>query len=270
MRAIAYLCLLLLGAISGNDAKDGSHEIAKATRALAWCTLAVGALTAFVLFLQFFILSKTDETARITNRAAVYAKPPRWDPLIGGGAVAGWRISPQWENSGNTATRDLDIESWCPDSEQKSSDPWNLWPETLENLVNKYHLGPKQTGTGVLCNAPLAILDDIKAGKKHLYITSRAIYHDEFDDTYWHVSEYCSEALLLGDFAKPESGIQVTLAPCPNGHNCADKECEREEQNRPGSQSISKSSAARAAAIERSQKKPQVSSDGTSQHQSTK
>jgi hypothetical protein len=116
------------------DAKISNAETSKSqdeinigirdyTRMLAKCTaglVVVGAVTAVVLFLQYCVFKQADETARKAQRAFVAVReisvialgPARLPASIQAwGPDISYRIAVNWENSGSTETRELEIQS---------------------------------------------------------------------------------------------------------------------------------------------------------------
>ena len=119
-------------------------------------------------------------------------------------------------------------------------------------MVNLNGQRSKQLGVGAVCNVPTETLTDVQNGRRHLYITSRAIYRDKFDNSYWHVSEFCVKINnISGDLNNPASSLRFVSTPCTKGHNCHDEECENEALGRPEIlRGYSVSSAIRAERIE--------------------
>jgi hypothetical protein len=188
--------------------------------------LATAALV-YVSWLQQRTLDKTDETFRAGERAFIFPAQNNvaFQPAktIDGKVIRAYPIV--WENSGNSPTVNLVIETYCLDS----------LPLAEKNPITVLHnptahvqrlLGPKQTTWGGVCNYSAEQFDMVRDNGYHLYIASKADYFDIFDNH--HYTEACFEFVNLSKDDKFED-VKVTPQGGINncGRNCADKECEK-------------------------------------------
>jgi hypothetical protein len=177
------------------------------------------------------------EAYSVVQRAFVYPNNPAWVGIFPGpDGVRRWLLSPEWTNFGNTPTRGLEIEGWCPTNATQLADPWAAAPGSLtSNHRNYFVLTPKASTIGVSCDVSIDNVIGAATGALHIYITTRATYFDEFSDDI-HISEYCVEvANISGDItggkgvtSELHSRLGDVTIPCKNGrHNCTDKECDK-------------------------------------------
>lgn len=172
-----------------------------------------------IAYLQVQALWQSDETTRTINRAFVVVGDVLWNPAEKDGSPA-WTIIPQWINSGNTSTKNLQIETSCPNSFIAVEDPTKTGAKTITMYRS---LGPKQTTLGGSCSFAVSDLISVQQGTVHLYVFSRATYHDDFGAP--HVTEFCIRyAAIFGDLANQSSIPTRAHENCAT-HNCTDKEC---------------------------------------------
>jgi hypothetical protein len=175
--------------------------------------------------LQWCTLEKTDDTMRAGGRAFVFVKqsPGQWTTprKIGNEIVHSWHI--EWENSGNSQTKELILELYCVRPQKTSvADPISAYGKPT--VTTQMSLGPKQTTWGGVCNYRAGELESIRTNEMHLYIGARATYFDIFDAP--HVTEYCTEIIdLTGTFDDLSQRPDNRLRNCVM-RNCADKECD--------------------------------------------
>jgi hypothetical protein len=218
--ALFVLVLVIIAALVWERFRDTLNMF---TGVLALATLAL----VYVSALQWSTLEKTDETARASERAFVFPAQNhvQWLPAVKNKDVVTREFPVVWENSGNSPTVNLVIETYC------------LSPVPLSeaNPIMGIHdpvihvqrlLGPKQTTWGGTCIYNADQLDSVKNSGYHLYIASTADYFDIFDKH--HYTETCIELVSLSKDDKFED-INVMprgdLTAC--GRNCADKECDK-------------------------------------------
>jgi hypothetical protein len=195
--------------------------IAIFTGILAFGTVALAVIAVF----QWCTLEKTDKTLRAGQRAFVFVNqsPGQWiEPTtIDNEIVQRWHI--EWENSGNSQTKDLTLELYCArPSEKPIRDPISAYGKPT--VTSERLLGPKQIQWGGVCNYKASELKQVQGGR-HLYIGARATYWDIFDEP--HLTEYCTEVFdLTGTVDKLDMRPDNRLRSCET-RNCADKECEK-------------------------------------------
>jgi hypothetical protein len=213
--------------IRTNPDKTNEH-IANATKAVAIWTrwlVFVGILTAVVLGLQLRMLQQTDKTMRAGERAFVFVNQSpviQWEAAqLMDGNIVTRRASIEWENSGNSQTKNLIVYLNCPRPQKViSSNPMTILDGNFGS--NGRLLGPKQKVAGGVCTYNAEELGSVQRSGAHLYIVAKATYDDIFDEP--HVTEYCGEVVsILGDMNNAAITPNNAVQTC--GRNCADKEC---------------------------------------------
>jgi hypothetical protein len=122
------------------------------------------------------------------QRAFVFIDSYNWGPTGDFRPDTGWGITLAFENSGNTPTKDLNIEIFCPFSKTLIDDPYQ--PKLDGATVHtKRVLGPKQKTIGGACVFDTKDLLDVQKGKWLLYIVGKAEYQDVFGES--HITEFC-------------------------------------------------------------------------------
>ncbi len=184
------------------------------------------AVVAIVGIATVIVLYRTDETARLRDRAFVYFTSFTFTPVIGpNGRATAWRITPFWLNSGNTPAKFVDVETWCPI--ETNPNPVYRYDKLIGN-GNGRSIGPKQTIQGIICQITSTALSTERDGVK-LFLTARASYRDVFDPEYERVTEYCAQITgLSGDLSDPNNRSTYLLTdsgPDCKLHNCSDDEC---------------------------------------------
>ncbi|HEV3186243.1 MAG TPA: hypothetical protein VGZ49_15250 [Xanthobacteraceae bacterium] len=193
---------------------------------LAIFTAVLGA-TAIV---QIRYLRRADETAKIaadavrdqasltreamirTQRAFVFVKrvcvghqinlvQSTTGPLVE--VVVGWNIGVQWENTGDTPTRDLLTHISIHEFEGEMPTDYEF-PD-LNETTTKSLLGPK-----AVCFSPVFAIPDSQARRvflngNHLYMWGWAEYDDVFPGTERHRTEFCYELLFIAPFPSKSS-----------------------------------------------------------------
>jgi hypothetical protein len=142
-----------------------------------------------------------------------------------------YSIIPIWENSGNTPTRDMTIyvNSYF---EPTPMPPDFRFPPFIGSKKIPIFAGPKATFGGSFIGKTGDELAEVKAGTKFFYMWGEARYRDIFVDTPEHITRFAYQVTVLGDPTKapsPDNVIQMTTTILPR-HNCADEECERQDQ----------------------------------------
>src|ERR1700761_338680 len=108
-------------------------------------TLFTGAL-AVLGFLQWRTLEKTDHTARSGQRAFVFVKQSNdhWTTAWQEGGTIQRSFYIEWENNGNTQTRDMKVMLFCPrPSVFDTADP--ITSKSVVTVAASRLLGPKQS-----------------------------------------------------------------------------------------------------------------------------
>ena len=185
---------------------------------MAIATIAIAILAT----LQWITLGKIDETNRATQRAFVYVSGIEFQTVQTDDGEIQWWVIPRWENSGNTPTKFLKVESYCPFVRRGEE----YFQYDKLQPVNIRTVGPKQTIQGITCIARTEQLLAAQRGEHDWYWTARATYRDIFDPNYLHVTEYCFYVRrIVSDVTDANVSLGIVGGPCEK-HNCADKECE--------------------------------------------
>jgi hypothetical protein len=113
-----------------------------------------------------------------------------------------WSIHPIWENSGNTPTKGLSINTTYSLLNEPLPDDYDF-PHAREDLIPTI-AGPKtmvEAVSGVISTEDLAAIQN---GTKYFYIWGWAEYHDIFEDTRKHVTRFCNQLThVIGDTTVP-------------------------------------------------------------------
>jgi hypothetical protein len=201
-----------------NSADRAARKTATATAWIAAFTVAI----AGVGVLQWRALIRTDETTRealvSVQRAFVVVHDFLHENITA--PVAGLRITPRWENSGLTPTRELVTDGSWALFKGKMAEDFDF-PDLPGVSIRRFVLGPKavMNGGGVLI--PADVINEAKKGNNHLYIWGWADYNDIFKNTPRHRTEFCAE-VLIGNGATA-SNMTATLLVCEQ-YNGADSE----------------------------------------------
>jgi hypothetical protein len=216
-----------------NRQGDIKDELAKWTRALACWTGAlvlVAVISAFISFFQWRALVRTDETTRealiSVQRAFVVIKDFTRQRIIDSKQMPAYQITPRWENSGLTPTREMITNASWALFKEKMPEDYNF-PDMPSIPVRRVLLGPKAVINGAGLIIPAAVFDEAKKGINRLYIWGWADYNDIFRNTPRHRTEFCSEVLITDN--PHASDLTVTFSVCAK-FNGADTETMR----RPG------------------------------------
>jgi hypothetical protein len=110
---------------------------------------ATSIITGFIFFYQWRAMHEANEDTRnaliAIQRAFVFVQATKWQPFMGpvdDDAVA-WNVYPYWENSGNTPTRGLEVQVYCPVSGTPVDDPTTLKSSSAVRTGNRL-LGPSR------------------------------------------------------------------------------------------------------------------------------
>jgi hypothetical protein len=178
--------------------------------------VAVGLLVA-----TWYQARLTRDTLHDSERAFVYAKDPF---LIGDGEKPGTTLTKpaflvvNLPNSGETLARHATINiNYCltmgglPEAFAFSPSPKNQSPILI---------APK-TESQSSFELPAAVLADIEADKRTLFVYGQVSYQDIFD--IWHKTEFCTQyrGFVLNDDGSIE---KLIFSACPE-HNCQDNDC---------------------------------------------
>jgi hypothetical protein len=172
------------------------------------------------------ILWKTDQTLRAGQRAFVFVKfsDSHWSQgwTVGNDTLREYYI--EWENNGNSQTKDLKVSLFCPRPNAfDKEDP--ITSNKTPAVATPRLLGPKQSVWGGVCYYLASELESIKAQRLPMFVAARATYRDIFDES--HITEYCVQITDLdGDFKTVGGRITNYSHGCA-APNCADEECRK-------------------------------------------
>lgn len=132
-----------------------------------------------------------------------------------------------WENSGSTPTKNLTINI---NSKSFDAPPHgDVFVDSQIRLDTPVIIGPKAT---IYSDPAIVSAEDfaaIQSGKKTLFVWGRARYNDIFADTKIHRTRFVYQISW-------SSNIQAFSVSMYNRFNCADEECDRQEQDYTGYQ----------------------------------
>lgn len=161
-------------------------------------------------------IGKTDQTARITNRAFVYFEDVTligYPPTNAVTLAATAKVT----NSGNTPARRVKLVSSCPPRGEgkRQIDPYNLEPLKAEFTPPTF-LGPKQNFVFVVCEMPLSTMRELRNGIER-FIVIEATYVDAFDHDKVRTTRM-TRFITTDD----HGGMRLGFA---GRHNCSDDDC---------------------------------------------
>lgn len=205
----AFHCVL------GNE-KEDRHEDGptKWARKLTQWT----AIVALVGIATVAVLIRTDETARLRDRAFVYFNDPgvrKWPPPPS--EPDRWAISIKIFNAGNVPARNVTIRHACPtpvepekiDAPYQSAD-WKKTP--LPNVI-----GPHQDFSAQGCEFTTKEIEEAKLGKRIIFIAMETIYFDGFDFKTPRVTQMTRQLNI-----DTRVGYSLSFV---DPHNCSDDDC---------------------------------------------
>jgi hypothetical protein len=173
----------------------------------------------------------TEESAVRQLRAYVFVKEMKYashfNPV---GQYIWWSITPIWENSGATFTRELFININSSLRDDDLPDDFKFPPSEIA-YNSPTLIGPRSSIIGAEVHIVGEDLTAVRDGKKHLFVWGWAKYHDVFSGTPERVTKFCHIVLVRGDTTKsisPENVVEFVFRN-HRRHNCADEDCDREE-----------------------------------------
>jgi hypothetical protein len=239
------------------EAKD-RDEKATLDRKLVWFTgllvivgflqfVAIGVQAVF-LWLSFKESRKSTDVARDAmiagERAFVFATAvlPFWE-FDEANSQYNWRFRPQWQNSGDTPTRNMVMNTECLLTDDVLPPGFDFEGATV--ATGTALLPPNsQSGGGLAPRAPAPAITpqdilEVQLGKKILWLFGWARYHDVFPGTPEHITKFCWRVVILGDPVAFDPKVNEQSLKFPNilhtEGNCADDECKKYGPNRPDS-----------------------------------
>lgn len=164
------------------------------------------------------------------QRAGVYFQGLQFTAAENDGRPLRWQIAPVWENTGNTATRDLNFELLCPRVSKRVDrdrlDPYEL-RTSFTPLFMPSLLGPKQSQVGGVCEISPDEMERVKDGRLVLYVVAAAHYKDTLDPKAEHQTWQCMRFATLDGTFDSTGGTPPSYRalPCGGRPNCADDGC---------------------------------------------
>jgi hypothetical protein len=161
------------------------------------------------------------------NRAYVHYNGCRWiSHRHSFGGRLFWRVRPMWTNTGETPTRKLIVVVGHEISDLPIGD-------NFEFIAERHNLPAMIAAHGVIesepFDVPAAVMEEVQAGKKHLYVWGVAWYRDVFPESPERITKFCVEATnLTGDpkleWHKDKNPFDIQFITYKR-HNCTDDEC---------------------------------------------
>jgi hypothetical protein len=179
---------------------------------------------------QADIATAANKQSAAINAAFVYAKTINFaGPNTKITAGNDWVTGIQWENSGNTPTRDLLVAITYTGFPQPQKLP--IFPNFKDIEKSEAFLGPKAT---TYLSLPIAwvVLSEVQAHQLYVYIFGRATYRDPISPENERVTRVCWELSYVPTEASQQFTGATYLPRCAV-HNCADEECAREDREHP-------------------------------------
>jgi hypothetical protein len=205
----------------------------------ALATLAIAAFTGTLWFATSQQVRLTKEALIADKRAFVYATGPfQLFELDVASGHHNWRFRPQWNNSGDTPTKNMAMYTEC--MVRNAPLPAGFDFDSHAHGIGHGMIPPKSFFYGGLAPTypqaaitPQDILD-AQAGRKFIYLWGWIKYYDVFPSTRQHVTRFCWLITPAGDprtFVPNTQGQPPTPGAMgfPSVHhiegNCADDEC---------------------------------------------
>jgi hypothetical protein len=139
------------------------------------------------------------------------------------GRIFHWKLSAQWENSGETPTRYLRVRINSAIRDVVLNDQF-AFPDGLGPSIPTL-IGPKATIESDQVDVVVADMEAVRDGAKHLYLWGWAEYDDVFIGTPRHRTEFCFKVSVVGDPTNPAPNMVSFRWSLHNAHNGADDEC---------------------------------------------
>lgn len=197
-----------------SDHRDNERELVRWTRSVARLTrglVVVGVVTVGVLIVHAYIFHKTDETARISNRASVFLRDVSLSPFKSGDDMR-VAVIPLWENGGNTSTKDMTFRVHIALTGQPTPEGFSRCDVDPGSKTVSTFLGPKAVGNiSAFTHEAEPIRDfQMRKGYAKFYIWGRANYFDQFSDVP-RITRFCLEVFhVAGDPKDASSNLKFT------------------------------------------------------------
>ena len=144
------------------------------------------------------------------------------------GGLRQWLFFPIFENSGTTPTKYMRYHvniwpgegDWSPEITGFA----DLWADGMPQEDAPIFLGPKATTWGATLGLHIVDLDNVRRGRKRIFVWGWADYNDIFPNTPRHRTEFCHEIIVMGD---PQNPAHISFRGYRT-FNGADDECYRQ------------------------------------------
>ena len=134
-------------------------------------------------------------------------------------------------NSGNTATKGLELHIKCAPSSENIPEPWVLLSDSSEKERIPQIMAPHQS-IKTYCAFPLEDIRQVIAGKARTYLLGDISYRDRLNENELHKTQFAFELFNIGIVDPPPNAPESVLPRVvigsiePRGrHNCADEDC---------------------------------------------
>jgi len=212
------------------------------SKAADWVMVALTVLIALAAFWSARIFQRqltearnatelSRETLISTQRAYVSVTGLEIRPKLDDNQQKLWAISPVFENTGNTPTKNLrwagtmrDWDPYLPLSKVKRGHP-SAAEDITQVTLNRLSLGPHQVVRDRFEASepiPNGFIEAIRRREMNVYIHGIVVY-DDFVSPKHHVLRYC---YVLWNAPVVVNSIGFTYSQCGDGRNCTDEECD--------------------------------------------
>lgn len=203
------------------------REAVKRSSFTDWVIMVFTGVLAAVGIYQYFAMGESNKINRqslVAVQRAFIGSPTISDQrkITDGKRVAGIQFRLNWQNSGNTAAKDLRI---CTSREDNPAG-------NMKNLPDKCQPVPEVAGPrDVVQSLPIVfeppLLELLRDGKTKVTLWGWVKYRDSFPDTPEHITRYCSEfgQVIGGTIPDPKEPFELQVSGCTNSYSCSDEGC---------------------------------------------
>jgi hypothetical protein len=201
------------------------QQIVRWTRAVALATMVLAVTSVATIY----ILIRTDETARETQRASVFVRDieTRFRKWSGIDDLPAMGFLTVWANGGTTRTENFMYRQACASKQELGLDlKWKKFFDDNRSPWMKAFIGPNAAQTIWMCEGTTkAYLDDMLDRPHHgLFAVGEAKYRDIYGER--HYVSFCFE----GHITSRDLPDGFFFVPCQDTgaqYNCADGDCEQ-------------------------------------------
>lgn len=228
---------------SANAKKNAEENKLAAPTWLGAKAAIVAVIVAAISVAAFIYVSlQTDSTAQraldisaqqlreteAAQRAFIFYVENKVTPITYDDGRQAMLITPQWQNSGDTPSKNLMYEIYCGQDSSKF--------DFTKKGSFRYMLGPKQISSGGSCTLIPPSQFARKSGKiGSFFIGGKARYFNVFDTKHPRITEFCLNLPIVQAYSQTTGKLELRVGMdgidyCPT-HNCADDECPAEDRN---------------------------------------